>query len=864
MFRRRPLPRAASDSAAREIPEDSFQVSIYDSVASGTLLPQHIQSVRERLSVLCEEHDSAAKLAILRKTLQKEHNAISSSLNSGIINYLSLVSKYQGIVENGPTVPNELAINLAEASELCVKTDKLIDHYDYIKQVSLAHQNILAVRSVFDRFVILNADFERLASMLDEETDPANQQPGIHLVAIHALLLKLNDFKHETLYQVKGKSGDVLETLSRYFKRLEHLDAQFNAFFWDRLCPSILEMVMLSPTEPMYALIRKIVSIIEKEETRDSKTIQLQNALSKDSRRSTFCMKMASVSTINRLAAERDVKNYKNRFMSVLKQAINQRFKVKASIDRETEGVGVLLHKLDFVLDDLGKFKDLSTLCFPESYQLLDFLLLHYHQNLYDIFGVHVLLKTGSLKAHKLKDRSLKFSAQQILSFATSTMGTAQSSVSDSPTSKPLSSPEILEFLGWVHSYESFLMSTFDVVLSDLEPDLFDGKQLEFAHSFIELSKQKVKNYFGNVLAQEETFLSYEDRRRRLENDPNTFYPEVDSAGHFTSGSSTILFQIINQIVDAIIRNGLTGKLLASAFKELCRCLLDFQRSLAKLIDSEFKKIIPDMLTKSPSEDFNTGGLEYFLVMIANNTLKWIEFADKLKTHVETAIHPAFKNEVTEQMLICDEGFRNFMKHCITKLTDIVFYTMKPSIRALFGTSWNNRASEKEPPLICTCVVTMEDFMNDLKGPSAEFFHASWLAAMCERLVCSYLRRMKSKSAYFKRGLFVELFEQDLFVMKEFFTRALPASSSTKIFRLLQPIEKMQSLLTCSSDLLFMETFSLVKTYPDINFVYLEEVLRKRTDGRDTISQMLESVKAKVKTENTKAFGPSIFSKLSL
>lgn len=753
--------------------------------------------------------------------------------------------------------------------------------------MSLAHQNILSIKSVYERFIILNSDFEKLSEFLESEHSAQKDNIGLNLLPIHALISKLNDFKHETMYQVKDKSLDVIETLNRYFKKLEKLNAQFDVFFWEQLCPNILTLG-LEEGDHGLALVGKIIKIIELEESRDSKTLQLQQALSMDHRKS-MMLKMTSLSNINRMHAEREIKHYRRTFFNILKHAISTRFKLKLNVVKTDSLSGVLAH-LNFIHSDLGLAKKAFSIHFPESYLIMDFLVMNYHKNVYDIFREHVFFKLGAAaavttKREKVRDRTLKLSAQSFLPFTATIKTSSKSSqiqenstIEDSSTL--LTGSEILDLLGWVRSYEAFLSGELDLHVDELEPNLLESREPELLKSFVDISRKNMKDWLYNMILQEEKGFSLEERKRKLTSTATAlpeeyFYPDSDSSGKFTSASATILFQIVNQILDAVIRNGLFGKLLSDCIREVCRSLSEFQKELSKMLDSEFKKIIPDFSHGQPdAESFNTFGLEYFLVMMANNSLKWIEFMDQVTEKIDPVIDSLYKKDSLDLLGSCNEGFVSLTKQCTLLLVDIVLYTIKPLTSAFFTSAWYKGATAKthgndkssgKVPLVSTCVVTIEDFLTDFQDPCGDFIYLKLVNELMDRFILTYIIRFKGKSAFFKKNGIQELLEQDLFIMKEFFSNYASASGKNKLFRVLQPVEKIQSIVTCSMELLFMDLFSLVKTFPDIPLTFVEEILLKREDVESTrvvIRELMENVQTKMKEENIVVTTPTLFSRM--
>src|SRR6185312_1876966 len=122
----------------------------------------------------------------------------------------------------------------------------------------------------------------------------------------------------------------------------------------------------------------------EVEESEDAKTLNLQAALSnrKDSVR--------ALALSNAAQADRPVKNYKSKFMNVLKKAVAERF---SAVLVDTADASAVFDKLDKCLKDLAIIQRFLEPCFPQRYHIMDFFIVEYHRNVYDTIRSRCLVK---------------------------------------------------------------------------------------------------------------------------------------------------------------------------------------------------------------------------------------------------------------------------------------------------------------------------------------------------------------------------------------------------------------------------------------------------------------------------------------
>jgi hypothetical protein len=124
-----------------------FNQHVHECVESGELGKEQMNETRARLEGFMQDlqrsgtapHEGfAMKLLALKKKLQYEKDTLKAEFESGLDTFFQNVSNAQDqfVQEQNATLMNE---KLLAIQDLSLKTDKLVDHYDYIKQVPIYH-----------------------------------------------------------------------------------------------------------------------------------------------------------------------------------------------------------------------------------------------------------------------------------------------------------------------------------------------------------------------------------------------------------------------------------------------------------------------------------------------------------------------------------------------------------------------------------------------------------------------------------------------------------------------------------------------------------------------------------------------------
>ena len=107
----------------------------------------------------------------------------------------------------------------------------------------------------------------------------------------------------------------------------------------------------------------------------------------------------------------------------------------------------------------------------------------------------------------------------------------------------------------------------------------------------------------------------------------------------------------------------------------------------------------------------------------------------------------------------------------------------------------------------------------------------------------------------------------DMNCVVEFFSQS---KSAKRVKGLLDPVEKIVALLEANPRLIYIDFFSLYKTYPDVPIEFIQHLLSKRSDlDKSQTKEIIEGIKEKVQEESERTNGKgaeihTIFSKVNM
>lgn len=384
--------------------------------------------------------------------------------------------------------------------------------------------------------------------------------------------------------------------------------------------------------------------------------------------------------------------------------------------------------------------------------------------------------------------------------------------------SKP-SASFLLTLHAWLKEYKEN-MKELEVPPEWLEPPLLDGKEQNLIEDYVQVIIDRLDEWTVNLMKTE-------TKQFVTRNEP----PELDSEGLYGMQGAIILFQMVNQQVDLATESG-QGGILARVVSECNRVMRSTQEQWDKLIEAEYKKQI-----EKPPEEV-AGGLGEYCIALANDQIKCADYAEALSQRLEPLVSDKYKTQISERLNNAIDGYLDVAKKCTQTLIDIVFNDLKPATKQLFTASWYDG-------VMIQVIETMRDYMSDWQ----QYLNASILDLLVEDLLdaflVSYLTALANASKL-RMPAAANRIREDVSAAFQFFSTLKPAAELEAYFDV---IELVLALLEASKSLVFLSFWEFAKVHgPNVAFV--EGLMKARDDlDRTAVSEVMESVKRKVKEE---------------
>ncbi|KAH8997795.1 exocyst complex component Sec6 [Lactarius hatsudake] len=487
-------------------------------------------------------------------------------------------------------------------------------------------------------------------------------------------------------------------------------------------------------------------------------------------------------------ANARIIKHYRSRIMKNIAETINDKFKV-AYLRDEKDPVG-FLENLGWIYQDLIAIERDVVACFPPDWDVYSHFVREYHKAL---------------------------------------NSTIQRLVASEPDATAL-----LTLHAWLKEYKSS-MKELQIPPELLEPPLLGGNEQLIIDDYLKLIVKKLDEWSSNLMKTEVTEFT-----SRAEP------PELDADGQYGTQGAVILFQMVNQQVDAAMESG-QGMILARVVSETNRVMRGVQDQWARLLDAEFKKT-----TERPEEA--PGGLVEYVIALANDQIKSADYAEALSARLEPLVSEKYRVTINERLNDAIDGYLDVAKKCTQTLIDIIFNDLRPATKQLFQVQWYDG-------LIVQVVETMRDYMQDYQT----YLNASLFELLVEDLLDAFLVAYLTALANTQKlrmPAAAERIKDDVAEAFKFFSTLKPAKELESYFEV---VEMVLSLLEASKSLAFLSFWSFAKVHGP-NLAFVEGLMKARGDlDRSSVNEVMDSIKRKVKEENlTDPPEPTIMKKITI
>ncbi|KAH7105939.1 exocyst complex component sec6 [Auriculariales sp. MPI-PUGE-AT-0066] len=487
-------------------------------------------------------------------------------------------------------------------------------------------------------------------------------------------------------------------------------------------------------------------------------------------------------------ANARQIKHYRSKFVKSTTDSIKDKF--AETWEQDKDNAAGFIDGLGWIFDDLMHIETYVVPCFPADWDIHKLFVKQYHKNL---------------------DAILK----QLIA----------------------SNPEASALLilhEWVKDYKKN-MAEIGIEEDKLEPPLLDGKEQSLIDDYVSLIIKKLDEWTNNLMRDE--IKEFQTREQS---------PEQDADGLYGMQGAIILFQMVNQQVDASIESG-QGAVLARVVSESARAMKGVQDQWIRTIEAEYKKHV-----EKPDEQ--PGGLVDYVVAVANDQVKSADFTEALEARLEPLVSSKYKGQITEKLNEATDGYLDVAKKCSQTLIDLIFSDLKPATKLLFQTQWYDGIMDQ-------IVETVKDYMSDYQSFLNPLILDILVEDLLDNFLITYLNALV-RASKLKIPQALDRIRDDVGDAFTFFTNFKNGAELEGYFEV---IELVLGMLTASKGMVFLEFWRFAKRHgPNLPFV--EAVIRLRDDlDRSGVNEVMESIKRKVREEGlTDPEEPTIMKKITL
>lgn len=386
--------------------------------------------------------------------------------------------------------------------------------------------------------------------------------------------------------------------------------------------------------------------------------------------------------------------------------------------------------------------------------------------------------------------------------------------VADEPEASAL-----LALHAWLKEYREN-MNELNIPPEFIQPPLLAGKEQDLIEDYLGVIVKKLDEWTENLMKTEvETFTLRKDS------------PEFDADGQYGTHGAVFLFQMINQQVDLAIETG-QGAILARVITDVDRVLRGIQDQWTKVIDSEFKKQVEKLEEVPP-------GLVEYCIALANDQIKCADYAETLSARVEPLVSDKYRIVINERLNDAIDGHLDVAKKCTQTLINMVFNDLKPATKQLFQPPWYDG-------IMAQVIDTMKDYAKDYNDYLSPTLFELLIADLLDTFIVTYLTAL-AKASKLRLPAAPNRIRADVEAAFEFFGAYKKVEELKGDFEV---VEMILSMLEASKSMVFLSYWSFAKVHgPNVAFV--ESLMKCRDDfDRSAVSEVMESVKRKVREES--------------
>ena len=377
----------------------------------------------------------------------------------------------------------------------------------------------------------------------------------------------------------------------------------------------------------------------------------------------------------------------------------------------------------------------------------------------------------------------------------------------------------LLTLHAWLKEYKAN-MKELNIPPEYIQPPLLDGKEQTLIEDYLGVIVKKLDEWSENLMKAE--VAAFTQRKEA---------PELDADGLYGTQGAVILFQMINQQVDLAMESG-QGAILSRVITDVDRVMRGIQDQWTRVIDSEFKKQV-DKPEEAP------GGLVEYCIALANDQVKCADYAEALSARIEPLVSEKYRVVINERLNDAIDGHLDVAKKCTQTLINIIFNDLKPATKQLFQPPWYDG-------IITQVIDTMKDYTGDYNTYLSSTLFELLTADLLDAFIVTYLTAL-ANAPKLRLPAATDRIRADIDAAFRFFGAYKKSQELQGDFEV---VELILAMLEASKSLVFLSYWSFAKVHgPNVAFV--ESLMKCRGDfDRSAVSEVMESIKRKVKEEN--------------
>lgn len=488
----------------------------------------------------------------------------------------------------------------------------------------------------------------------------------------------------------------------------------------------------------------------------------------------------------------RTIKSYRVEFHERLRESLQERFDAHYAEFRESEDWIGAFEATDFIFNELDIVFDEIVPLFPKKYKIFPWFVLEYHRHLYELLN-HIV-------------------------------------------NQDMDAATILRLMRFVRDYYTTMSTQLGVTEELLEPRLLDGQEQALVDEYLKLVRSTLVDWTSNLMQSEaRNFCQREEP------------PEIHQDGQYGMAGAVDMYQIISQQID-VAAEANQGKLLYHVVSECHKVMKDSQVMWKKLLNSEMRKQL-----EQPDEV--PGGLVDYVMALANDQIKYADFAENTTSRIMPMVDARYKSQVEDKLNTAVDGFLQTAALTRDTLLQLVFNDIQPIFGDLFTSRWY------DGPLIASVVETLKDYCSDFQEHLNDYLFSKLVDDMLDRYLILYIESMRRKTSKFKIPACLEHMKKDVQISFNFFAKYKTVDQLESHFA---SVEMIHHLLESNRRMVYVDYYALRQSFPDVPLAFVEDLLAKRDDlDKTALKEIMEGIKAKTREyEADPNAPPTIFSRI--